>query len=125
MLHMGVGSLGQSLSQPPESAPRYLFLLPFLILALGLAYWSGEIKKSAIAATHVDNEQWHQLSMDKKVSPSDPPVEEKPIIHVGIRVPALDTNRNAEEIGRRIFGPPPPSQPTPPPPSQPTFSSSR
>lgn len=68
----------QSLTEQKTNYPRYLFLLPFLLLAMGFGYWSAQIKKSALASMNVDKEEWHELTMDPKVDPRDPPVETKP-----------------------------------------------
>lgn len=68
----------KSLIEQKTTSPRYLVLLPFLVLALGFAYWFNNIKKSATDSIHLDKEEWHELTMDSKVNPKDPPVATKP-----------------------------------------------
>ena len=119
----------ESVSEGKATYPRYLFLLPFLLLAFGFGYWSNEIKKSAIAAMNVDKPEWHQLTMDNKVGPKDAPVETKrrdpfegikmpetkPMeILPGLSPEEIQRRQNADERAK--------SQPTPPS-NQPAFKS--
>lgn len=46
----------QSLPQKKTTLPRYLFLLPFLLVALGFAYWFGIIIKSANNAMYPEKQ---------------------------------------------------------------------
>ena len=67
----------KSFSEQKTTYPRYLFLLPFLLLALGFWYWSNAIKKNAIESMNMDKDEWHELTMDPKVNRKDPPKETK------------------------------------------------
>lgn len=67
----------KSFSEQKTTYPRYLFLLPFLLLALGFGYWSSAIKQNAIESMNVDKAEWHELTMDPKVNRKDPPKETK------------------------------------------------
>ena len=113
-----------SASKDKATYPRYLFLLPFLLLAFGFGFWSNEIKKSAIAAMNVDKPEWHQLTMDNKVGPKDAPVETKrrdPFEGMKpVEIMKPESREEFMERGRRLFpDQPATSQPTPAP-SQPT-----
>jgi hypothetical protein len=124
-------SVGKVLAEEAKKvrAPRYLFLLPFLILALGFAYWSSEIKKGAIHALNLDKEEWHQLTLDPKVSSKDAlKKEEAPIYKFpDIKLPPIQPIvRYDPHIGPNPYAPPRtimPEQPPPPPPGQPAFKS--
>lgn len=122
MLRMGVGSLGQSLAPPPEKAPRYLFLMPFLILALGFTYWSSQMKKSAIAASQVEKVHWLAPAMNWKADPSDPP----PVVNLPklgeIKMPVFVPLRPINPLQNPNYSPS--IQPTQTP-NQPTFSSAQ
>lgn len=122
-------SVGKVLAEEAKKvrAPRYLFLLPFLILALGFTYWSSEIKKGAIHALNVDKEEWHQLTMDPKVNYKDAPQKaELPVYRFpNIKLPPV------VPLGTPYSPPMPPNPyttrsaapapPPPPPAGQPTF----
>jgi len=68
----------KSLTEEKTRSPRYLFLLPFLLMATGFGFWYSLIRKSAVDSIHLDKEEWHELTMDSKVNPKDPPVATKP-----------------------------------------------
>ncbi|MDQ2855574.1 MAG: hypothetical protein M3R68_04540 [Acidobacteriota bacterium] len=121
MLRMGVGSLGESLAPAPEKAPRYLFLMPFLILALGFTYWSSQMKKSAVAASQVETVHWLAPAMNQKAGPSVPPLEAPRAYRFEGKLPPIVTVRPNPNL---FPYQPPHSQPTPTP-DQPTFSSAR
>ena len=89
----------KSFSEQKTTYPRYLFLLPFLLLALGFGYWSSEIKKNAIESMNVDKPEWHELTMDPKVNRKDPPKETKP------RDPFERYRPQMEEMRKQKFQP--------------------
>lgn len=63
----------KSLSQKKTTLPRYLFLLPFLLVALGFAYWFGIIIKSANDSMHPEKQVRDLPAAPKPRSPFDDP----------------------------------------------------
>lgn len=63
----------KSLSQGKTTLPRYLFLLPFLLLALGYACWIGLVTKSANDAMHPEKQVWDHPAPPKPRNLADDP----------------------------------------------------